>query len=289
MKAGRDFQLFRPRKGLGTKAFLLLVASIALMAVDHHYNYLTGIRGALATIVYPVEWVVNAPTALSRTMAEEFASHQTLLHENRKLHASLIQARAKLLRLRSLQRENTRLRKLLHASGEIPGHVEVAGILSVDLDPFAHRITLNTGSTRGAHLGQPILDAYGIVGQIIHVSPITSQVMLITDPASAIPVEINRNGLTTLAVGTGDIDALSLPYLPNNANIKVGDLLVTSGLGGRYPRGYPVARVTAVAPQPGARFAQVTATPLAHLGRDHEVLLYFGHSKQASRRHLRGQ
>lgn len=273
---GGHHRLFHSSRGQGLRALLLALAAIALMAVDHQYAAVANARSVLSLVVYPVEWLVNAPAAGWRAVSGELTSRQRLIDENGRLRRQLLLARARLERLGSLERENERLRALLNSAGTMPGHVTVAGILEVDLNPFENVVSLNIGGRNGVRRGQPVLDADGIVGQVVRVSPFTAQAMLITDPASAIPVEIERTGLATLAVGTGNLESLSLPYLPNNADVKPGDRLVTSGLGGRYPRGYPVGTVVSVAPQPGARFADVAAEPLARLGREHEVLVYFG-------------
>jgi rod shape-determining protein MreC len=143
----------------------------------------------------------------------------------------------------------------------------------VDFDPFSQDIVINKGSQQGVVVGQPIVDAEGVMGQVVHVAPYTSTAMLITDPSHAIPVADNRNGLRAIAMGTGSADRLDIPHLPLNADIKEGDLLVTSGLGGRFPPGYPVAIVEKVERNPGQAFSDVTARPTAHLEQSREVLL----------------
>ena len=143
----------------------------------------------------------------------------------------------------------------------------------MDLEPFTRQIVINKGSRDKIYMGQPLLDAGGIMGQIIHVNPFSSTAMLITDPNHAIPVQVNRNGLRAIAVGTGAPDNLEIPYLPNSADIKEGDLLTSSGLGGRFPPDYPVAKVNYVFKDPSKPYAVVTATPTANLERSREVLL----------------
>ncbi len=180
---------------------------------------------------------------------------------------------ARLQRLDALLAENTRLRALLQSAESYQYSVEVAGLLSVDFDPFRHQLLLDRGERHGVVRGQALIDARGVMGQTTIVGPLSTQAVLITDPSHALPVEVNRNGLRTIVRGTGDIDRLELPYLPNNADIVVGDLLVTSGLGGVFPPGYPVARVTRVQRRPGERFVEVDAIPTAALNRSREVLL----------------
>ena len=173
----------------------------------------------------------------------------------------------------ALEAENLRLRELLDSSFKVSDRVLIAELMAVEMDPYRHQVILNKGERDNAFVGQPLVDAYGIMGQILHTTPFTSTAMLITDPAHATPVQVNRNGLRSIAVGTGSLSELSLPHIPNSADIRVGDLLITSGLGGRFPPGYPVATVVAVTIDPGHPFAQVSARPLSHLDRSREVLL----------------
>lgn len=276
MKLTREHRLFHATsRGRRLRSAILILAAVALMALDHHYQALDRVRSALLAVVYPVQWLVNAPGALGRSLGSDLATRHTLLERNAELERKLMHERVDVARMGALKDENRRLRSLLNAVGRMPGRVVATSILRVDMSPFQSLITVNAGKNYGVHRGQPVIDADGVVGQITDIGPLQSQVMLISDPSSAIPVEIERTGLATLAVGTGQLDALSLPYLPNSTDIKPGDRLIASGFGGRYPRGYPVAVVTAVKPQTGEPFAQVSARPLAHLGREHEVLLYF--------------
>ncbi|MGH8427650.1 MAG: rod shape-determining protein MreC [Gammaproteobacteria bacterium] len=282
MRFAREHRFFHASRGRGWRALVLGLAAIALMAADHHYAALSGARSALSVAVYPVEWLVNAPAAAWRSVSTNLSSRTSLLAENARMHSELLIAKAGLERLDSLQEENSRLRMLLNAAGTMPGRVVATSTLSVNLTPFENVITVNAGTRSGVREGQPLLDSEGIVGQVLDVGPLSARVMLITDPASAVPVEIARTGLATLAIGTGNLNRLSLPYLPNNTDVKPGDRLVTSGLGGRYPRGYPVGIVTAVTPLPDQHFARVEARPLARLGREHEMLIYFsGREPQA--------
>jgi rod shape-determining protein MreC len=206
-------------------------------------------------------------------MAEAVTARSRLLDENRRLREERLEFLARLQRMEALQAENTRLRALLDSAPRVADRVLVANILSVDLDPFQHRLIIDKGSSDGAYIGQAMLDAGGIVGQITRVEPYSSEAILISDPGHATPVEINRNGLRTIALGTGDSTRITLPYLPNNADIEADDLLVSSGLGGAFPPGYPVGRVLEVERVPGEPFANVTAEPTGALNREREVLL----------------
>jgi rod shape-determining protein MreC len=231
------------------------------------------VHRALSVLVYPVETVVNLPHQLVNWASEALAGRARLLAENRALtHRNLVQ-QAKLERFAALEQENNRLRTLLGSAARIKGHFTIAELLAIDLDPFRQDVMIDKGTRDGVKRGQPLADAHGIMGQVTHAGLFTSQAILITDPNNALPVEVNRTGLNTLALGTGDITRLKLPYLPNHTDIQVGDLLVTSGLGRRFPRGYPVGVVTHVERNPGHPFAKVSAKPLAALNRSHEVLI----------------
>jgi len=243
------------------------------MTLDHRQHTLEGIRSALSVVVYPMQVLVNAPFAMADWASESLSSHNALLSENRSLREKQLKLEFKLQKMAALETENQRLRALLQSSSRKWERVLIAELVSVDFDPFKHRILINKGSNDGVFEGHPVLDANGVMGQVNHVSPFTSTAILITDPSHATPVQINRNGLRTIALGTGEPDRLAIPNIPNNADIQEGDLLVTSGLGLRFPAGYPVATVTSVVRDPSEPFAQISATPLAHLDRAREVLL----------------
>ncbi|HEY7841920.1 MAG TPA: rod shape-determining protein MreC, partial [Gammaproteobacteria bacterium] len=172
-----------------------------------------------------------------------------------------------------VEEENRRLRELLESSIQLRERVLVAELLAVEMEPFRRQVVINKGRREGAYDGQPVVDAGGIMGQIIHVGPFSSTVLLITDPSHALPVQVNRNGLRAIAVGTGRDNVLLLEHLPTNADIKRGDLVVSSGLGHRFPRGYPVGTIADIGLEPGESFARVEVTPSAQLGRSREVLL----------------
>lgn len=259
----------------GLAFFLTATLSLVLMVVDHRGAYLGQIRTWLSAAIYPLQVAINSPAAGLHWMQDNLALRSTLIADNTALREqSLVQA-AKLQRMAALQAENERFRALLDTRSRVADRMTVAEILAVDMDPLRHRIVLNKGSPQGAYTGQVLLDANGVVGQIIRDQIYTSEAILITDPDHAVPVEVVRNGMRTIAVGTGDLDQLSLPFLTRNADVKAGDLLVTSGLGGRFPAGYPVGTITAVDGSEGDAFLEVTARPAANLDRLHEVLLVF--------------
>jgi len=251
----------------------LILLSIAIMIVDHRTQRLEPLRNVLASLAYPLEYLVQSPILIGNRLSELFTEQNELLEELEQLRNQQLFISAQLQKLTALEAENRRLRALLESSANIREKVLIAELMTVDFDPYRHQIRLNKGTTHGVHIGQPLLDQRGVVGQIVHANKWTSTAILVTDPNHALPVQINRNGLRTLAVGTGDFQTLELPHVPNNNQLQVGDLLITSGLGGRFPRGYPVARITQVEFDPGSPFADITAKPTTDLDRIREVLL----------------
>jgi rod shape-determining protein MreC len=243
------------------------------MMMDHRQSHLESVRSALSLVVYPIQLVVELPGSVSGWFRESLATRRQLQEENVSLKTQLLMLNAQRQKLEALEIENIRLRELLDSSFEVGEKVLVAELMSVNLDPYKHQIVINKGELHHIYRGQPLLDADGVMGQVVHVGPYTSTAVLITDTSHAIPVQVNRNGLRTIALGSGTINRLELPYLPNNSDIEIGDLLVTSGLGGRFPPGYPVATVTAIQQDPGHAFARIIATPQAKLDRSREVLL----------------
>ncbi len=258
---------------LGLRIIVLIIVSILLMYLDHRQNHLDGIRRAIGAAVYPVRLVVDAPIRLWKWLGESTTSRNELELELGRLQAERLLTNARLQRLTALEAENARLRALLEARTRVRDEVRVAEIMAVDANPYEHNLIIDIGSRDGVYDGQAIVDANGVVGQVIETGIMTSQAVLISDSDHALPVEVNRNGLRTIAVGTGEIDRLDLPFLPNNADIRAGDLLVTSGLGGAFPAGYPVAVVDTVTRIPSEPFADVTATPAAALDKVREIML----------------
>ncbi|SFD59769.1 rod shape-determining protein MreC [Thiohalospira halophila DSM 15071] len=243
------------------------------MAVDHRQNHLETIRGMVSTVIYPLQLAADAPASLAGMLSSAMTSQRDLRRELAELKRERLFLEAELQRMAALEAENERLRRLFESSRALDERLEIAEILSVDLDPFSRQVALNKGSQQDLYRGQPVLDRDGVMGQLTHVGPLSSTAMLLTDPAHAIPVQINRTGRRAIAVGTGSAERLDIPYIPNNADIRNGDLLVTSGLGGRFPSGYPVARITNIEPRPGESYARVDAEPLARIHRVREVLL----------------
>ena len=258
---------------LGIRVLILLALSIVLMVLDHRQSYLDSVRKTLGAVVYPIQLAVDSPFRLWDWLRQSTTERSELQLELGRLRAERLLTNARLQKLTALEAENARLRDLLEARSQVRDEIRVAEIMAVDANPFRHNIVIDVGSRDKVYDGQAIVDAAGVVGQVIKTSLTTAQAILISDPSHALPVEVNRNGLRTIAKGTGELNRLDLPFLPNNADIEVGDLLVTSGLGGAFPAGYPVAVVTTVNRIPQAPFADVTATPAAALDQVREVML----------------
>jgi rod shape-determining protein MreC len=258
---------------LGARFLLLAIVCVALMLLDQRQHQLARVRQALSVVVYPVRVLVDFPFRAWQSASTNLAERSALINENEQLKRERLDMQLRLQRLDALQTENDRLRQLLDSTERVGLRALVAEILSVDLNPYRQRFDLNRGLTDGVYVGQALLDAQGVVGQIVRVDAFTSEAVLITDADHAVPVIVNRNNLRTIAVGLGDSSRLRLPYLTNSADIKEGDLLVTSGLGGVFPAGYPVGRVVEVRLQPEQSFSEVIAEPASALDRDREVLL----------------
>ena len=252
---------------------LWMALSIVTMTVDHRYHALDGVRDVLATAIYPLHYLARLPADIQGWLSENLAGRAALLEENSRLREKQVFLNVQLQKLTTLEAENRRLRSLLESAVNTPERVLIAELLAVDFDPYRHHILLNRGRQHGVYVGQPALDQQGVIGQIVRADPFTATTILITDPNHALPIQVNRTGVRTLALGTGNFQELELPHIPNNEDVKVGDVLVTSGMGGRFPRGYPVGTVTKVEFDPGSPFAHIVAKPVARLDRIREVLL----------------
>ena len=274
----RDFRDTSP----GLRLFLLCFFSIALMVLDNQNQHIQDVRRILSATTYPIRWLVDAPFALGHWLGDSLSTRTTLHAENRELHEQILTQDARLQRMAALEAENTRLRALLESTAKVGDRVLIAEIMSVDMNPFRHQILVNKGSRHDVYVGQALIDAQGIVGQVIRDQIFSAEALLITDVDHALPVELVRNRLRTIAVGTGDLERLSMPFLPRNADVREGDLLVTSGLGGTFPPGYPVGVVAEVSSDTGQPFLKITATPAAALNRVREVLLIWPEPTEAA-------
>ncbi len=248
------------------------------MWLDSHSQLFQPVRHGLGYVLYPLHQISSAPSVLAEWFGDSAKSRQQLERDNAELSARNLILGQKIQRLISLETENVELRELMGASDRIDERVIIAELVAVDPDPFSQQILINKGSDDDVFIGQPVLDSHGLMGQVINVLPHSSRILLIADSNHAIPVQVNRNGVRAIAVGSGQLGELSLVYVPDTADIETGDLLVSSGLGGRYPRGYPVATVANVEHFPGKAFAVVTAIPSAQLDRSRHMLLVFNNN-----------
>jgi rod shape-determining protein MreC len=259
--------------GLLLRCVLYSLLALGLIIVDKRYDHLGKIRSWLSIVAYPVQVAVESPFAGWHWFRESVTTRDVLREDNARLQADLRLAQFKLQRYEALESETLRLRALRTNTSEVAGQFVIGDIMDVDLDAFRERVLVDKGAHDGIFVGQAVLDAGGVFGQVARVEQLTSEVILVSDPAHAIPVQINRNGLRTIAVGTGDTSHLKLPYLPTSADVVVGDLVVTSGLGGGFPAGYPVGTVAAVKKDAAQSLADVDLRPAAALDRSRELML----------------
>jgi len=265
-------------KFFGSKAqtarlMLYGLLAVVLMAMDHRGNYVQRVRSVAGHAAEPVYHVVAWPISALRNLSAQFHSRRALREENSQLSQRLLAQQGALLRLETLEEENRRLRDLFRGAESQPYEYRFAELVGVALDPFSHQVLIDRGSRDGVTVGQAVIDGLGVVGQVEDVQLYISSVRLISDPSHALPVQINRSGLRAVAYGMGETDRLNLPNVPREADVRQGDLIVTSGLGNRFPDGYPVAVVTLIDREEGRTFARVEASPLAALDRGREVLL----------------
>ena len=250
-----------------------LAVAIVLMVIDYRGGYLDQSRRWLSLLNEPLYRVASLPSQAATALHDNLSWRSTLSKERDTLANQLLVARAQLARMESLQRENQRLRSLMQGARGLRLQVQLAALADFDLDPFRHRIVLDRGSRDGVREGLAIIDADGLVGQVIDVTPLRSTAMLISDPSHAVPVLVQRSGLRTIAFGTGDLHSLQIPNIPQSADVRVGDLLLTSGIGGGFPAGLHVARITRLLPDDTRLFVVADAVPVAALDRSGDVLL----------------
>ncbi len=269
---------------MGVRLLVLAVLAVALMVVDARFDLLKPARKQASLVLMDAYWITDLPGRLWEGVASQFGSRTELVAENEKLKTENLLLQGRMQKLAALTEQNVRLRELLNSSALVNEKVEVAELIGMDPNPFTHRIIINKGERDGVVLGQPVLDARGLMGQVVELMPYTSRVLLLTDTTHSIPVQVNRNGLRAIASGTGNPERLELRHVADTADIKEGDLLVSSGLGQRFPAGYPVATVKEVIHDSGQPFAIVRAVPTAALNRSRYLLLVFSDSRTAEER-----
>jgi len=255
------------------RLLLFAALAVALMVTDHQGQHLRQIRSALTVLTYPLITIAAIPARIGGWMSDTFTTEEKLRQRYLSLEERHRIVQARLQQYEALEAENRRLRSLLGSATRVSDRAVVAELVEVSTEPFTRMIVINKGSFDNVFLGQPVLDVYGVVGQVTEVNPHISRVTLITDPGHAIPVQVTRTGLRTVLYGTGDDDTVDLPFLTASAKIEKGDMLTSSGMGGRFPPRYPVARVTEVISDPNEAFLQIKATPMARLQHHKEVLL----------------
>lgn len=265
--------LFLAGPGTNLKFIFFSLLSITLMLLNQHMPWMESVRSTLSTVVYPLQVIVDSPVRGTSWAAESVKTRRQLLSDNQNLYEQNRRLNTLILQQQSLEAENQRLRELLNSSRRLPQGFVAARLLAVDMNPFRQEVIIDKGKQDGITQGMAFVDANGVMGQVIRVHRNHAEGMLVSDPAHAVPVQVLRNGLRSIATGTGKTDQLTLLYLPINADIREGDTLVTSGLGLRFPPDYPVALVASIERPPGEAFAIIKATPMAALDRSREVLL----------------
>ncbi|MCK7551497.1 rod shape-determining protein MreC [Marinobacter goseongensis] len=276
----------------GLRLLLVILLSAVLIVADARFDKLTSVRSVIGTGLAPVHWFGNAPYELQNWIEGLFTTRDDLLAENEDLNARLLILERRALKYAALASENNELRRLMNSSEVLDDRVIVGEIVGVSPDPFSHEVIINKGSRDGVTVGQAILDAHGLMGQVQQTSSFTSRVLLVSDSSHAVPVEVVRNGLRAILLGNGDINALELVHVPDTADIREGDLLVSSGLGGRFPKGYPVAEVENITKESGEPFVNIEATPKARLNQSRLVLVVFspeGEVDEDGNEHRQGQ
>lgn len=254
---------------------MLAVISVALMVTDARLSALQPLRAQLGMFLMPIYYVSEMPVRSWETVHQQLSSRADLIAENERLRAESLLTQRKLQKLAALTEQNVRLRELLNSSSLVDERVLVAELVGVDPNPFTQRIMIDKGERDGVFLGQPVLDATGLMGQVVEVMPFNSRVLLLTDVSHSLPVQVNRNGLRAIATGVGSNDWIELRHVGDTADIRVDDILVSSGLGQRFPAGYPVGRVISVEQDPSQPFLEVRVAPTAQVNRSRYLLLVF--------------
>lgn len=252
---------------------MFLLLAVLLIFLGAKYHTFDSLRTAFSYTITPVQYAANIPANLLHGTNNLLITKDTLLTANKKLQQENLLLKVNLQRMQLLEQNNLALQELSNAATKMHTKAMIAHLVTIDLEGFGQQLTINKGVKEHLYIGQPVLDANGIVGQVIFVGATSSKVLLITDPKSAIPVVDVRNGLQAIAIGTGHINDLALANIAETMDVKVGDLLVSSGLGQRFPEGYHIGVVRSVVSVPGEAFAKISVTPAAQLYRNRSLLL----------------
>jgi rod shape-determining protein MreC len=263
---------FRKKSGWFQFGLVCITATV-MMVVDARTAWLQTPRNVLAVGVSPIQTLASLPTTIGRVISSVLSAEPDIKIAYENLRNEYFQLKSEALLLRSLQEENEGLRSLLDASERLKEKITLAELINVSIDPYNHSVLVGRGFSHGVYQGQAVIDDQGVIGQVTEVMPFNSSVVLLTDPGHALPVQVQRTGLRTVIYGTGSVSELSVPFLNQNSDIRSGDLLVSSGLGGRFPNGYPVATVSEVKVIEDQAFMRILATPIAKLDRSNHVLL----------------
>jgi len=242
-------------------------------------RFLEPVRGTIGTAMSPLQFIAEAPYFIGNAAGDLFATRTGMLEKNAQLSRQILELSQLSQQYLALKTENERLRELLGSQARVPAEVMIAELVGVIPAPNTHQIIIDKGAVDGVMIGQAVIDAQGLFGQIVAVEHYSSRVLLITDVSHAVPVQVNRNGVRSIAGGTGQLDRLELENVPVTADIREGDLVETSGLGGRFPPGYPVGLVDSVIIEPTSPFAMVSVRPSAQLDRSRHVLIVFADSE----------
>ncbi|PIE37129.1 MAG: rod shape-determining protein MreC [Gammaproteobacteria bacterium] len=272
--------LFVKQTSVHLRLVLVLAVAIAFIAFDLFDARLDKTRSVLTAAVQPFIYLADLPARLVSGSQGYFQSRDQLIEQNQRLRRENLVLQGRSLQMVSLRTENTRLRALLNSGALLQDDILVGEVIGVTPDPARHEIIINRGAADGAYPGQPLIDDKGLVGQVLRVSENQARALLVSDATHAVPVQVNRNAVRGVAEGVGRLDVLELHHIPATTDIHEGDVLVTSGLGGRFPKGYPVAVVSMVERSPGQAFAKVLAAPMAALDRGRYVLLVFSGVEQ---------
>ena len=265
--------IFARSPSMKLRLTLAVLLSFVFMGVDKYTDGSATLRAFLNSLVTPIYYLASIPEDSLDWTVEQFKSREVLLEENQQLKRAQLLQSEKLQRFAYLKRENDKLRALLDSPLRQQGKKMIAQVMSIDSHPFRDVVVINKGFSSGVYEGQAVIDEFGVVGQVTSVATTSSRVILISDSTHAIPVRIERNGVRAMIEGTGRISSLKANNVPHSIDIKEGDVMVTSGLGGIFPEGYPVAKVTKVDHDLSLPFAQITAEPTAQIDRVNRVLL----------------
>ncbi len=269
--------IFTQGPSLGARAIALTLTALLVAVIFSFTDWFDRISDRAVDIISPLYWTTNSPSEIEQWGKNRLRDKSAILEENESLQTELLILRRKLQKMASVEAENTRLRQLLNSVDNLDDRVVVAELIGVFPDPAVHKVIINRGKENGVYKGQAVVDAHGLVGQVVRVGSFSSEVLLISDSSHAIPVQIDRNGVRLVVEGLGSVHEMALRHVSSTVDVQEGDLLVSSGLGQRFPYGYPVAKVESIVQDPGKPFLHVKLRPMAQLNRNRHVLLVFEH------------